>query len=108
MQETAKTLAEILEFADEAKGKGVSGTVYLNEKEAAPDGTVFGDEDTGGKMEQRMRLVLRTTEDSYYYADEFKDMEFYREAVQQLEKLGTYFPVERVSEEEVEQKRLSG
>lgn len=106
MKETMKTLTltEVLEFAEEVKRDGAQGTVYLHEKEAAPDDTMtFGDEDAGGKVQEKIQLLLKTAGGSAYYADEFNDMEFYKEALEHIEKLKTYYPVEWVSEKELQQ-----
>ncbi|WP_084242775.1 hypothetical protein [Planomicrobium okeanokoites] len=105
MRSTAVALSEVVEFADESKRKGLEGTVYLQQKEAAQGGTSFSDEDaSGGKAVEKIRLLLETTEDSMYYEDEFEDMDFYKDALVQLERLETYFPIERLSEEEMKQK----
>lgn len=94
-----------MDFADQGKRKGVNSTVYLQQKETAPGGTTFGDEDaSGGKTLEKIRLLLKTTDDSMYYEDEFEDMDFYKDALVQLERLETYYPVERLSEEEIKQK----
>lgn len=104
LRQTAVTLAEVLELADEEKRKGSDGTIYLQQQESAPGDTTFGDEDTGGKAEEKIRLMLETTGNSIYYADEFRDMDLYKEALDQLERLETYYSVKRVTEEEIKQK----
>lgn len=106
MRHTAVSIAEVVDLADEGKRKGMDGTVYLHQKETAPGGTAVGDEDAGGgKVEEKIRLVLETGDDSIYYEDEFEDMDFYKDALVQLERLETYYPIERVTEEEIEKKR---
>ena len=65
MRSTAVALSEVVEFADESKRKGLEGTVYLQQKEAAQGGTSFSDEDaSGGKAVEKIRLFLETTERS--------------------------------------------
>ncbi|QHJ72181.1 hypothetical protein [Planococcus halotolerans] len=105
MRSTAVALSEVVDFADESKRKGLEGTVYLQQKETAQGGTSFGDEDaSGGKAVEKIRLLLETTDNSMYYEDEFEDMDFYKDALVQLERLETYFPIERLSEEEIKNK----
>ncbi|WP_162287856.1 hypothetical protein [Indiicoccus explosivorum] len=107
MKETATSVEELLEFADGAKGKGSQGTVFLLETEGLPDGPVVGDEDAGTRAVQAVRVLLETEDGSMYYADEFEDMQLYKEALQQIEKLSEMYPVSRISEEEMEKKRPS-
>ncbi|MFD1032392.1 hypothetical protein [Metaplanococcus flavidus] len=105
MRLTAVALSEVVEHADEGKRKGLDGTVYLQQQETTEGGTVFGDEDaSGGKAIEKIRLLLETSDNSIYYEDEFTDMDFYKDALVQLERLETYYPIERVSEEELGQK----
>lgn len=105
MRSTAVALSEVVDFADESKRKGLEGTVYLQQKETGQDETTFGDEDaSGGKAIEKIRLMLETTDNSMYYEDEFEDMDFYKDALVQLERLETYFPIERLSEKEMKQK----
>ncbi|AQQ54520.1 hypothetical protein [Planococcus lenghuensis] len=105
MRETAKDMQEVLEFADKAKQDGVNGTAYLLEIDGQPGGPVVGDEDVGNQATQAVRLLLETGNGSFYYADEFTDMEFYKEALKQIDQLSDKFPVERISQEEMEKKR---
>ena len=106
MRHTAVTLAEVVDLADKEKRKGVDGRVYLHQKETAPGDMPIGDEDAGGgKIEEKIQLLLETGDDSIYYEDEFEDMDFYKDVLVQLERLETYYPIKRVTEEEIEQKR---
>lgn len=106
MRRTAVTLSEVVDLADKEKRKGVDGTVYLHQKETAPGDMPIGDEDAGGgKVEEKIRLLLATGDDSIYYEDEFEDMDFYKDALVQLERLETYYPFERVTEEEIKNKQ---
>lgn len=105
MQKTATSLAEVIEFAEESKRNGAEGTVYFHERETAPDGTIFADEDTAGNLQENFRLVLETADGSIYYAEEFTDMEFYKEALAQLDVLKAHYPVQPISEKELMQKR---
>lgn len=107
MRETAMDMQEVLEFADEAKQNGADGTVYLLEKDGLPGGPVIGDEDAGNQAKQAIRLLLETEKGSIYYADEFTDMEFYKEALKQIDQLSDKYPVERISQEEMQKKRPS-
>ncbi len=105
MRLTAVALSEVVEFADDGKSKGLEGTIYLQQKETAQGGTLFGDEDAGGgKAIEKIRLLIETTDNSMYYEDEFKDMDFYKDALSQLERLESYYPIERLSEEDMKQK----
>lgn len=105
MRQTAVTISEVVELADEGKRQGLEGSVYLQQKETAQGGTVFGDEDaSGGKAIEKIRLLLETSDKSIYYEDEFEDMDFYKDALVQLQRLETYYPIERLSEEEMKKK----
>ena len=105
MRSTAVALSEVVDFADESKRKGLEGTVYLQQKETGQDDTSIADEDaSGGKAIEKIHLLLETTDNSMYYEDEFEDMDFYKDALVQLERLETYYPIERLSEEEIKNK----
>ena len=107
MKETATDIEEVLDFADSAREKGAGGTVFLLETEGLPDGPVVGDEDAGTKAVQAVRLLLETDDGSIYYADEFNDMQRYKETLQQIEELSEDYEVRRISEEEMQEKRPS-
>ena len=105
MTHYAEVLDEVLEFAREKKEKGKTGTVYIQEKELGPAGDIIlGDEDTGSKFEEQIRLVLETTDGVIYYDDAFEEMLFYKQAIGQLEELREYYPFEWVSEAVMEEK----
>lgn len=111
MYHYAEVLEEVIEFAKAEKEKGNDGTIYIQEKEVAPAGDlVLGDEDTGDKFQEEIRLLLETSDGGTYYEDSFQEMLFYEQALEQVETLKTYYPEKRVNEEVINKKRkeLSG
>lgn len=106
MYHFAEVLDEVIEFAKAEKEKGNEGTIYMQEKEVSPAGDlVLGDEDTGDKFEEEIRLLLETSENAVYYEDSFQEMFFYEQALEQVETLKTYYPAEWLSEKKIKEKQ---
>lgn len=106
MYHFAELLEEVIEFAREEKEKGNDGTIFLQEKEVAPAGDiVLGDEDTGDKFEEEIRLVLETSNSAIYYVDSFQEMLFYQQALKKLETLKEYYPIKEVSGKVIDEKK---
>lgn len=106
MYHFAEVLDEVIEFAKAEKEKGNEGTIYMQEKEVSPAGDlVLGDEDTGDKFEEEIRLLIETSENAIYYEDSFQEMFFYEQALEQVETLKTYYPAEWLSEKTIKEKQ---
>lgn len=106
MYHFAEVLDEVIEVAKAEKEKGNEGTIYIQEKEVAPAGEiVLGDEDTGDKFKEEIRLLLATSDKAIYYEDSFGEMLFYEQALEQVETLKTYYPEKRVNEEIINKKK---
>ncbi|TLS38207.1 hypothetical protein [Pseudalkalibacillus caeni] len=104
MNTYAETLEEVVQFAKEAKQNGEQGTLYLHQRESSPEGTVLSDEDTGTNLQQQVKLVLETSNGHIFYAGDFEEERFYKMALEQIDHIKEYYPIEEATEESIEKK----
>ncbi|WP_100331171.1 hypothetical protein [Bacillus xiapuensis] len=96
----ASSISEVIRFVKSHP----KAQLWVSQSESYPKGMLIGDEDStaGTVLKMKIQILAQSPNSRLYFQEEYEDEEWYKEVIEQIERLKESFPVKNVMSSELQ------